>query len=189
MSASDLRWAKFATIGDYLYEWEDDGLDATSDPGSRGGRDDRELDEIKGVLRGRGLSLEADDRGLVATGPSIKIGRVRKEWPAVDDNGEMTVYPELDAYLSVEVLLNEERHQVGVCVGIRESDRGSAGASGCGISYGGGPVAWWVDSSDHDAIPAGLTAAVLDALNEEARRLWDEAERRRPSAAAHEVAS
>lgn len=184
MSAADLRWAKSAELGDYLHEWEDDDLDATSDSGSRGGRSDGELDEIKSVLRGRGLLLKADDRGLVATGPAIKIGRVRKEWPSHDDDGEMTAYPELHAYLSVEVLLGEERHQVGVCVGIRESEQGSARASGCGISYGGGPVAWWVDSSDHHAIPEGLKDAVLEALNEHARRIWDEAERRRPSAAA-----
>lgn len=61
--AADLRWAETASAGEYLAEYEDDGLTAETDPGSRCGRDDSTLDAIRRVLHGRGLRLVADDRG------------------------------------------------------------------------------------------------------------------------------
>ena len=64
--ATDLQWAETASAGEYLAEYEDDGLTAETDPGSRCGRDDSALDAIRGVLRARGLRLVADDRGLWA---------------------------------------------------------------------------------------------------------------------------
>jgi hypothetical protein len=60
-----LAWAREAEAGDYLHEWEDDGLDEVSDPGSRGGYDDETLDSVEDVLRERDLTLRADDCGLV----------------------------------------------------------------------------------------------------------------------------
>lgn len=60
--AADLQWAEPAAAGEYLAEYED----AETDPSSRCGRDDSTLDAIRRVLRGRGLRLVADDRGLCA---------------------------------------------------------------------------------------------------------------------------
>lgn len=62
-----LIWATAAEVGDYLIEYEDTGLTHDEDSGSRCGFDDAELAEIHRVLSGRGLTLMADDRGLVAT--------------------------------------------------------------------------------------------------------------------------
>lgn len=61
-----ISWARTADAGDYLIHYEDTGLSAEEDPGSRCGFGDDELDAIRASLRGRGLTLEADDRGLVA---------------------------------------------------------------------------------------------------------------------------
>jgi hypothetical protein len=66
MSREDaLSWAREAESGDYLDEYEDDGLDAESDSGSRCGYDDETLDAVERVLRERGLALRADDCGLI----------------------------------------------------------------------------------------------------------------------------
>lgn len=59
--ATDIRWARAAKAGDYLCRYDGD-----DDPGSRCGRSDAELGEIKAELRKRGLVLRADDKGLVA---------------------------------------------------------------------------------------------------------------------------
>lgn len=59
-------WAATCELGDYLATYDEDGLDAVSDPGSRCGRDDRTLDEIRSTLRERDLDLVADDCGLCA---------------------------------------------------------------------------------------------------------------------------
>jgi len=61
-----LSWAGEAGPGDYLIHYEDTGLTDEEDPGSRCGFDDAELDAIRVTLRRRGLTLSADDRGLVA---------------------------------------------------------------------------------------------------------------------------
>lgn len=58
-------WAQTATEGDYLAEFEGDGLTALEDPGSRCGYGDDELDEVERWLADRGLRLAANDRGLV----------------------------------------------------------------------------------------------------------------------------
>jgi hypothetical protein len=60
------EWALECEAGDYLVEYEDDGLDEASDPGSRCGFGDDELDAIGRILSDRGMKLEADDVGLVA---------------------------------------------------------------------------------------------------------------------------
>jgi hypothetical protein len=54
-------WARIADADDYLIEYN-----AEQDPGSRCGFDDAQLDELKRILGRRGLTLEADDRGLIA---------------------------------------------------------------------------------------------------------------------------
>ena len=59
-------WARIADAGDYLIEYKNTDLTAAQDPGSRCGFDDAQLDELKRILERRGLTLEADDRGLVA---------------------------------------------------------------------------------------------------------------------------
>lgn len=62
-----LVWARDeAEAGDYLAEYDDDGLDADSDPGTRCGYDDETLDAVGRILRDRGLRLGTDDVGLVA---------------------------------------------------------------------------------------------------------------------------
>jgi hypothetical protein len=63
----DVSWAKTARAGDYLVYYADD--ESLPDMGSRCGRSDSELDEVRRVLRTRGLRLEADDRGLRACDP------------------------------------------------------------------------------------------------------------------------
>lgn len=60
-------WARTAESGDYLAEYEDDGLTAEEDTGSRCGYDDQQLDAVARVLRERNLRLVADDCGLVVT--------------------------------------------------------------------------------------------------------------------------
>lgn len=67
MSIGDARtWALQAEAGDYLIEYDDDGLTAETDPGSRCGFGDDELAEIERILRDRDLTLRADDTGLCA---------------------------------------------------------------------------------------------------------------------------
>lgn len=61
-----IEWARECDAGDYLVEYSDDGLDDVSDPGSRCGFGDDELAEIERVLRGRDMTLSADDTGLAA---------------------------------------------------------------------------------------------------------------------------
>jgi hypothetical protein len=66
-SISDaLTWAASAEDGEYLVEYEDTGMTAEQDPGSRCGYDDAELDQIRRALADRDLTLIADDRGLMA---------------------------------------------------------------------------------------------------------------------------
>ena len=79
--ASDLQWAETCSAGQYLTTYEDDGLDDVSDHGSRCGRDDAALDAIRRVLRGRGMQLVADDRGLCAAkDPWAKIDEEHDTW-------------------------------------------------------------------------------------------------------------
>ncbi len=59
-------WAKNAEAGEYLACYEDDDLDAISDPGSRCGYDDETLDAVSAALRKRNMTLVADDVGLCA---------------------------------------------------------------------------------------------------------------------------
>lgn len=61
-----LSWAATATAGEYLVEYEDTGMTAEEDPGSRCGYDDAELHQIRRALAKRDLTLDADDRGLYA---------------------------------------------------------------------------------------------------------------------------
>jgi hypothetical protein len=60
-----IKIAKSADAGDYLIEYADTGLTDAEDPGSRCGFGDDELAEIEQVLARRGLSLRADDEGLL----------------------------------------------------------------------------------------------------------------------------
>jgi hypothetical protein len=55
-----------ASDGDYLITYEESGLTTEEDPGSRCGLGDDYLAEIETELRKRGLTLVADDEGLVA---------------------------------------------------------------------------------------------------------------------------
>jgi hypothetical protein len=61
-----LDWARTAEPGEYLAEYDGDGFDDRSDPGSRCGYGDDELDAIDTELSKRGITLAADDTGLVA---------------------------------------------------------------------------------------------------------------------------
>lgn len=61
-----LAWARTAEVGEYLVRYKDAGSTPKSDPGSRCGYSDVELDEIEQVLRARDLRLVTDDRGLLA---------------------------------------------------------------------------------------------------------------------------
>lgn len=66
MTTAELgAWAREADEGDYLVEYEDTGMTADEDPGSRCGYDDQQLDQLKRWLADRDLALEADDVGLV----------------------------------------------------------------------------------------------------------------------------
>lgn len=60
-----LKWARQATAGEYLIEFDALAAAVERDPGSRHGYSDGELDQIRAALAGRGLSIEADDRGLI----------------------------------------------------------------------------------------------------------------------------
>lgn len=65
MTLSDaIVWARTCDADDYLVRYADSGLSDDEDPGSRCGFDDSELAEIESALRGRDLTLTADDRGL-----------------------------------------------------------------------------------------------------------------------------
>lgn len=62
-----ITWARSAAPDDYLSRYADDGLSADDAPsGSRCGHSDVTLDGVERVLRARGLTLVANDRGLVA---------------------------------------------------------------------------------------------------------------------------
>ena len=60
-----INWAEEAEEGMYLAEYDLDDLNELSDPGSRCGYDDQTLAAVEAVLRERGLTLTADDCGLV----------------------------------------------------------------------------------------------------------------------------
>ena len=60
------KWAQTAEPGDYLRTYEDAGGSDVSDPGSRCGYDDQQLDEANRILAERNLTMQADDTGLVA---------------------------------------------------------------------------------------------------------------------------
>ena len=67
MQYVDIRkFFQTAAVGEYLITYEDSGLTAEEDPGSRCGLGDDYLAEIEAELNKRGLTLEADDVGLVA---------------------------------------------------------------------------------------------------------------------------
>jgi hypothetical protein len=59
--------ARTVDAGKYLITYEDSGVTDAEDPGSRCGMDDTQLSEIEEILSGRGLTLDADDRGLVVS--------------------------------------------------------------------------------------------------------------------------
>lgn len=59
------EFAQSATAGEYFAQFDDDGLDEMSDPGSRCGYGDDELDDLERLLNARGLTLTTDDIGLV----------------------------------------------------------------------------------------------------------------------------
>jgi hypothetical protein len=64
--AEAFTWARTCDAGEYLARYSEDDLDDVSDSGSRCGFDDLELDDLKRELGKRGMTLEADDEGLVA---------------------------------------------------------------------------------------------------------------------------
>lgn len=64
--ATALEWVRTASDGNYLVKYEDTGLTDEQDPGSRCGYSDPELNEIRAALQARGLTLQADDQGLMA---------------------------------------------------------------------------------------------------------------------------
>ncbi|MEO7895893.1 MAG: hypothetical protein ABIR65_01220 [Pseudolysinimonas sp.] len=64
--ADALEWARSADAGEYLVHYVDAGSTSTSDPGSRCGYDDAQLDAIGRTLAERDLQLVTDDRGLLA---------------------------------------------------------------------------------------------------------------------------
>ena len=59
------EWCYEASVGYYLTTYEDCGSNEMSDPGSRCGYSDVQLDTIKRLLQDRGMYLLADDRGLI----------------------------------------------------------------------------------------------------------------------------
>ena len=63
---AELReWARTVNPGEYLVTYEECGLDADADPGSRCGYDDPTHDQISKWLAERNLRLDTDDVGLV----------------------------------------------------------------------------------------------------------------------------
>jgi hypothetical protein len=63
---SSREWARQADAGDYLIAYATCGVDPADDAGSRCGYGDDELAEIDSILERAGLTLKADDIGLVA---------------------------------------------------------------------------------------------------------------------------
>lgn len=67
MTAADAcAWARGAEDGDHLIDWDESGLEAYEDTGNRAGLSDPTLDDVRRILSGRGLRLEATSAGLVA---------------------------------------------------------------------------------------------------------------------------
>jgi hypothetical protein len=62
---SSREWARQASVGEYLIKYATCGIDESDDTGSLCGYGDDEVAEIDNVLGKRGLSLQADDVGLV----------------------------------------------------------------------------------------------------------------------------
>jgi hypothetical protein len=103
--------------------------------------------------------------------PEIAVGSVAEEH--VPDDGEVS---DLLAYVGVDVTVRGVSYRVGCCVGIRESEHGTARASGCGVYLGNGPDAWWEDQADHQSLPRSVVEPVRAELDRVARRLWSEVE-------------
>jgi hypothetical protein len=73
MSHSELgTWSETVTEGEYLASYEDDDLDEVSDPGSRCGYDDATLAQVRSWLGERGMTIEADDRGLCVVAVEVE---------------------------------------------------------------------------------------------------------------------
>jgi hypothetical protein len=87
---------------------------------------------------------------------------------------------DLEAYIGLRVVVGGRGHasktyDVGVSIGVRESDQGSALASGLGINYYGasGPRVWWTDPSDRQELPTWMCDWMLSEIGSESRTIWD----------------
>lgn len=135
-------------------------------------RDDAEsaCEDLQASVEEYGLHASTTYR-VVEEQHEILIDGVVEEYTAEDDDGH-AVYRDLDAYVQVRVKIDGVAETVACGIGIRESEQGSARASGCGVRLGNGPDAWWVDESDHQDVPIGLRDAMLEALDAVAMTLW-----------------
>lgn len=108
--------------------------------------------------------------GIDETTHTIEIGGLIGECPLAD---EILVDPEsLSAYIHVHAKFDGRSITVSCMLGLRESDWGSARASGCGVTFGNGPHVWWEDRSDWSDVPKWAADELLDALRGSAKRLW-----------------
>jgi len=104
------------------------------------------------------------------------------EGPATEDMVEATVGTWVEiversqwhVYGTLGVVVDDLPIHVSVAVGVPESDRGTAEASG---STDGLTTAWWTDSGDWDGLTEGEAAAVLREIDTEAEYLWASADR------------
>ena len=108
----------------------------------------------------------------------IDIFGVTELYDYCDDDEPRRPAP-LSHYIAVDVSVDETLHGVGAVVGLPESLHETARSTGLGVDYGGGPRVWWEQGADHTTLPLSAVPAVLEALQAEARRLWDEAEEMR----------
>lgn len=107
----------------------------------------------------------------------IAVLGIGSEFDLPDDAEQDT---DMEWYGTVRVRVNGVEYQVGAVLGVPESDRGSARASGSIQEF---LNAWYADSSDWDSAPAsngttgvprGLASAVIAEIRGSVRKLWRE---------------
>jgi hypothetical protein len=105
----------------------------------------------------------------------IDIFGVTELYDYCDDDEPRRPAP-LSYYVAVDVSIDEDLRSVGCVVGLPESLHATARSTGLGVDFGGGPRVWWEQTTDHVTLALSAVPGVLEALQSEARRLWDEAE-------------
>lgn len=104
----------------------------------------------------------------------ITIGSINEEWTGLDSDNEPIEPDEFMAYISIDVIIDEQIYAVGTMVGAHECNHGSIRAAGCGVR----PYldTWFTDSADTANLPSEYIDLVRVEIRKNAKQLWYEVE-------------